>query len=282
MLRDRCYLSLLLILTAIIHCTMTSTRNKVTAIIPTYNEEVNIGQAIESVLWADEIIVVDSFSKDKTVEIAESYDNVNVIQHEYVNSATQKNWIIPQAKHEWVFILDADEVVTSELEQEILNTLRNPNKTAYWIKRRTVFMGEEVKYGSWRSDKVVRLFLRDECRYQDKKVHSEIETEGEIGILNNHLRHYTWKGINEFIVKVNWYSTWKAYDKIENGKPTGFFVTTVIKPFWRFIYEYLVRFGFLNGKVGFHIAILSAYDVYSRGLKIQLIKNGEAIAKDRI
>lgn len=133
---------------------------KITAIIPTFNEEDNISGAIESCSFADEIIVVDSFSTDNTVKIAKTYNNVKVLEHEYIHSAAQKNWTIPQASYEWIFLLDADERTSPVLINEIKNTIINPSCSAYWIPRSNVFMDKKLKY-AWRGDAVIRLFKRD-------------------------------------------------------------------------------------------------------------------------
>ena len=260
---------------------MDSKHIQVTAIIPTFNEEKNIEQAVQSVLWADEIIIIDSFSTDRTLEIVKNYD-VRVVQHEYINSATQKNWIIPQAKHEWIFLLDADEYATEKLAVEVERTINSNTKIAgFWISRKNFFMGKRVNYSGWQNDKVIRLFKRDLCRYEDKNVHAEIITEGEISSLKEVIIHNTYKGLDNYLDKIRWYSTWKAYDKINKGASNNLFFNTVIKPIYRFFYHYVLRLGFLDGKVGFIISGLNAYDVYMRGVKIWRIKQGEEIQKDR-
>lgn len=254
---------------------------KVTAIIPTFNEEQNIAKSIESVLWADEIIVIDSFSTDSTLEVAKRYD-VNIIQHEYVNSATQKNWIIPQAKHEWIFLLDADEYATDSLIQEIRKTLNSDtNHSGFWIRRKNFFMGKKVNYSGWQNDRVIRLFRRDVCRYEDRKVHAEIVSDGTISQLKGVIIHNTYKGLDHYLEKIRWYSTWKAYDKIEKGSSTNLYFNTIIKPIYRFLYHYVLRLGILDGKAGFIISGLNAYDIYLRGVKIWRITQGEEIKKDK-
>ena len=253
---------------------------KVSAIIPTFNEEENIEQCIQSVLWADEIIIIDSFSTDSTLEIAAKYPTT-VIQHEYVNSATQKNWVIPQAKHEWIFLLDADEYATEPLIEEVQKELANPRKDAYWIRRKNFFMGKKVNYSGWQNDKVIRLFRRDNCKYEDKNVHAEIVTDGTVGQLKQVIMHNTYKGLNHYLGKISWYSTWKAYDKISKGASTNFFFNIIIKPWYRFFYHYILRLGVLDGKVGFVISALNGYDVLLRGIKIWRITRGEVINKDK-
>lgn len=196
--------------------------DRITAIIPTFNEEVHIKSAIESVLWCDEIIVVDSFSTDKTVEIVKSFPQVRLLQHEYEHSAAQKNWTIPQATHPWIFLLDADERPTPELVEEVKSVVKTGTKfSAFWIYRRNNFMGKRINYSGWQSDKVIRLFKKDECRYQNKHVHAEIETKGGVSILREKLIHYTYKDLNSYLKKADRYTTWGAIDRFEKFQKQG-------------------------------------------------------------
>jgi len=141
---------------------------KLSAIIPTFNEEENLRECLESVRWADEVLVVDSFSQDRTVEIASEL-GARVVQHEYVNSAAQKNWAIPLALHPWVLLVDADERVTLDLRDEIRELLTvEPPFDGYWIRRANHFLGRRMEHCGWETDRVIRLFRRDVARYQDR------------------------------------------------------------------------------------------------------------------
>ena len=132
---------------------------KISAIIPTLNEEVHIEDAIQSVSFADEIIVIDSFSTDRTLELAKKYD-VKIIKREFDDFSSQKNFAIDAASHPWIYILDADERVTPELEKEILKAVKNPkNNVGFYVKRSFHFAGKNIQYGGCQRDKVVRLFL---------------------------------------------------------------------------------------------------------------------------
>ncbi len=164
---------------------------KITAIIPTGNEEHNIVDAIKSLNFANEIMVVDSFSTDNTIALAKPLADT-ILQREYENSASQKNWAIPQAKYEWILLLDADERVTPELKIEVNNIINSHTEySGFWIKRQNYFMGKKVRFSGWQGDKVIRLFKRDECKYENKHVHAEIISSGKIGILKNKLTHNT-------------------------------------------------------------------------------------------
>jgi len=247
---------------------------KITAIIPTYNEAHNIEDAIQSVSWADEIIVVDSFSTDNTVELATA-KGARILQREYENSASQKNWTIPQASHEWIFLLDADERVEEGLKNEVqqILSLKEETHQAFWIKRRNFFMGKEVKYSGWQGDKVIRLFKRDECKYEEKSVHAEVICNGTIGYLKEKLVHNTFKDIYHYLEKWDRYTTWSAKDRAQKGEKPGFY-HFVFKPTYRFFHDYFLRLGILDGMTGFIISVLSSMSVFMRYLKVkQIIKD---------
>jgi glycosyltransferase involved in cell wall biosynthesis len=247
---------------------------KLTAIIPTGNEIHNIEAVIASVDFADEILVVDSFSTDGTFKKAEELAT-KVIRREYEYSASQKNWAIPQAQHEWILLVDADERVTPELKEEIQDILKHENQqhVAYWIKRMNHFMGERVNFSGWRNDSVIRLFKRDNCTYEDKHVHAEIIANGTVGQLKNKLYHNTYITFDKYLEKMNRYAWWQArdYDK-KTGTLTPYHF--VIKPFWGFFKHYILQSGFRDGVVGFTIGSMQAYVVYMRYVKLWLLRKG--------
>ena len=186
--------------------------HKLTTIIPCKNEELNIRPCIESALdISDEIIVADSGSTDRTKEIAREYD-FRIIEREYIYSAVFKNWAIPQAKYEWVLIVDADERVTPELAEEIKKELHEaPRYDGYIIYRRNYLFGHEVKRSGWGTDNVLRLFKRDISRYKDMRVHSEIVVEtGRVGKLKGKLEHYSYWNFGQIIRKHERYAAWAA------------------------------------------------------------------------
>ena len=251
---------------------------KITAIIPTFNEEVHIKDAIESVLWCDEIIVVDSFSKDRTVEIVKSFPQVRLLEHEYEHSAAQKNWTIPQTSHPWIFLLDADERPTQELVDEIKSVIKKGTKySGFWIYRRNHFMGKRINFSGWQSDKVIRLFKRDECKYQNKHVHAEIESKGDISILTHKLIHYTYKDLTSYLKKADRYTTWGALDRFQKFQKSGRTIGLpylFLRPFGRFLRHYFWRLGILDGTYVFVVSALAAYNVV---VKIWRLQNGETI-----
>lgn len=248
--------------------------DKLSVIIPTGNESHNIEDVIASVNFADEILVVDSFSTDGTYEKALKLAT-NVLRRDYIYSASQKNWAIPQAKHEWILLVDADERVTPELQKEIIETLKNPKPSvvAYWIGRNNHFMGERVHYSGWRNDKVIRLFKRDFCSYEDKHVHAEIITKGTISSLHQKLYHNTYITFDKYIEKINRYANWQAkdYDK-KTGKLTAYHF--VIKPLYGFFKHYILQSGFRDGVVGLTIGYIQSYTVFMRYVKLWLLRKG--------
>lgn len=254
---------------------------KLTVIIPTYNEEEFIEEAIKSVLWADEIMVVDSFSTDRTLEIARRYTDF-VLEHEYINSATQKNWAIPQASHSWVFVLDADERATPELKEEIQEVLRKGSDcAAFRIRFFTYFMGKPLRFSGLQTENSIRLFRRDECRYKDKHVHSGIVTDGAIGELRSRIIHYTYRNLDHFMNKAYQYTTWGAYDRLPKTRKITFYHLW-FKPHWRFFRHFILQLGILDGRQGFIYAKIAAYKVFLRSLKIWLIQEqGESYKKEK-
>ena len=169
---------------------------KITAIIPTLNEEIHIEEAIKSLSFADEIIVIDSFSKDDTVALAEKH-NVKIIKRKFDDFSSQKNFAIEHAKYSWIYILDADERVTSEVEKEILEAVKNPKDcVGFYVRRTFYFCNKRVNYSGFQRDKVIRLFLKEHCKYTGL-VHEKINTKGNLGFFRNIQPNHKTKTINE-------------------------------------------------------------------------------------
>ncbi len=253
-------------------------KQKLTAIIPTGNEEHNIEAAIHSVSFADEVMVVDSYSTDRTVELAQQFD-IRLLQREYEHSASQKNWAIPQASHEWILLLDADERVTPDLRAEIEKILTEENtKDAYWIYRQNYLMGRKLNYSGWQGDKVIRLFRKSKSRYENKHVHAEVLVDGSVGYLKNKLQHYTYKSLEHMLFKADRYTSWGAYDRVKRVKKVGAY-QLLVKPAFTFFKKYFLQLGILDGKVGFILAAHSSYYIFLRSLKIWRIHEGEPIKK---
>lgn len=240
----------------------------VTIIITTYNEAHNIEAALMSINdWSEEIIVVDSFSTDSTCDIIRTkFPEIKLLQRAYQGPSDQKNWAIPQAKNKFILLMDADERATPEMRQEIESILKNPATAldAYWIGFTHFFMAQQVRYSGWQNDKTIRFIARDKCRYNNNRVHEEIQTEGlRIGFFKSKFLHYTYKDVEHFVKKQMRYARWSAEDHDEGtGQITLFHF--VLKPFYRFVKHFFLKLGFLDGKVGFIISAVAAWSVFMR------------------
>ena len=242
---------------------------KITAIIPTLNEEIHIEDAIKSVSFADEIIIIDSFSTDNTVILAEKY-NVKIIKRKFDDFSSQKNFAIEQAKHPWIYILDADERVTPEVEKEILEAVKDPKEfVGFYVKRSFYFADKKINYSGWQRDKVVRLFLKAHCKYQGV-VHETIKTTGELGFFKNKIDHFGYKNYNHFISKIHQYGELKAQELHANGKTVNAF-HIIIKPPFRIFSHFILRKGFLDGYAGLILSTTQGYAVLTRYIKLWLL-----------
>lgn len=247
---------------------------KITALIIAFNEEEMLPGCLDSAAWADEILVVDSFSTDRTVEIARSR-GARVLQNPFTTHARQKNWAIPQASHEWLIILDADERATDELRDEIRAQLENgPDCDGYAVYRRSYFFGREIRHCGWDRDKVIRFVRRDRARYVDVSVHEEIEVDGKMGHLRGKILHFTYRDFDQLMEKLGRYTSLSAEDLHRRGKRPGT-VNLTLRPLWRFAKMYLLRRGFLDGKAGLILCGLSACYVFVKYAKLwHLRRNG--------
>lgn len=242
----------------------TTNRTKVTAIIPTFNEEDNIEDVIKNVLFADEVIIIDSYSTDNTLALAKKYE-VTIILRKFDNFSTQKNYAIDKAKNDWILILDADERLSKPAINEIIRILNNDeNKVdAFWMNRQNYFLNRKIKYSGWQNDKVIKLFNRKKAKYNGRFVHEEITCVGNVSYLKNKLLHYTYNNDKDYKDKMALYSKLKAQELFEEKmKPNLYHF--YIKPAYRFIYHYILKLGFLDGKNGWIIASINAYGIKKR------------------
>ncbi|MEN6627997.1 MAG: glycosyltransferase family 2 protein [Candidatus Sumerlaeia bacterium] len=248
-------------------------RSTVTALIPSFNEQANMADVLASVAWADEVFVVDSFSADQTVEIAKAA-GARVVQHEYVNSATQKNWALPQVTTGWVLIVDADERVTPELRDEILAVLEADGRgdasvqDGYRIGRLNHFLGQRVRYCGWQNDSCLRLFRSEAGKYQDREVHADVEiASGRVGRLRGKLLHYTFVSFAQYMRKFDRYTTWAAGDRARRTRRVGF-SHLALRPAGRFLKQYVLKRGFLDGRIGLVVCSLASYSVFMKYAKL--------------
>jgi glycosyltransferase involved in cell wall biosynthesis len=236
-------------------------RRPVSVIITTFNEEANVAECIESTLWADEILLVDSFSTDRTLELARRYP-IRILEREYYGSAAQKNWAMDRVSHDWVLIVDADERVTEPLAREILETLAAPPAVAgFSIRRENVFVDRVIRHSGWSTDKVVRLFRRDQGRYPNRRVHADLEIAGPVPTLRHAFLHYTFRNFDQYFPKFLNYAEWGAAQAFRDGRRAGL-VELAFRPGWRFVRTFFLQLGFLDGKHGFVLCALQAFGVF--------------------
>lgn len=239
-------------------------RLRVSAIVTTYNEEANIGGCLESLLWCDEILVVDSFSTDRTPQIVGGYESVRFVQRTYFGSAAQKNWAMDQVQHEWILIFDADERCTPALRKEIEALLsREPKHNGYTINRRAYFLGKRIRFSGWQNDRVVRLVRRGTARYPNRRVHADMDILGPAPVLKNSMEHYMVDSLDEYIPRIMKYSVWGAAQMWREGRQSGpkeVFGRTV----WRFLRTYFLQLGILDGMTGLVFCMLQAFGTYMK------------------
>lgn len=237
-------------------------RPKVSVVVTTFNEEHNIAACLDTLLWADEILVIDSFSEDKTPEIVQSYDEVTFIQRTYFGSAAQKNWAMDQCKHPWLLIFDADERCTPELRKEMEELLAsNPEHEAYTIRRKVFFLGKVINYSGWQRDQVVRLVKQGAGRYPNRRVHADMKTRGPAPLLKHRMDHYMVDDFHEYVLRIVKYSRWGAAQGWREGKRPGF-NEVCLRSVWRFVRTYLLQGGIFDGMRGIVFCMLQAYGTY--------------------
>ncbi|MFQ5700628.1 MAG: glycosyltransferase family 2 protein [Acidobacteriota bacterium] len=234
---------------------------KISVIVPTFNEQDNLQECLESVKWADEILVVDSFSTDRTLEIARRYTD-RIIQREYINSASQKNWAIPQAAHRWVMVVDSDERVTGPLRDEIRALLdRGPRCSGYVIRRINHFRDRRIRFGGWGRDRVLRLWEKTKGRYQEKEVHAEVEVDGPVAELKHPLLHYSFRSWDSYMPRIDRYTSWGADEYFRRGRRATF-LDLVLRPPARFFKRYILQLGCLDGMAGLMITGIDTWVVF--------------------
>ncbi len=237
-------------------------RPAVSAIVTTFNEERHIAACLDSLLWCDEILVVDSFSTDKTPEIVQSYEGVRFLQRTYFGSASQKNWAMDQVSHDWILIFDADERCTPELQAEMETVLaEGPQHDAYTIKRRVYFMDHLIRFSGWQHDRVVRLLRKGTGRYPNRRVHADMKTLTPAAVLKKPMLHYMADSFDEYFPRIQKYSIWGAAQGWKEGKKSGV-LEVWGRSAWRFVRTYIVQGGFLDGMYGLVFCMLQAYGTY--------------------
>ncbi len=246
----------------------------ISAIVITKNEEQRIGACLDSLAWVDEIVVVDSGSTDRTRQICEAHPRVSFFEMSWEGFGTQKNRALDRATGEWVFSLDADEIVPPELAEEIRRTLVAPVCAGYLVRRKNFYRGQWIRRCGWWPDEILRLFRRDKGRFNDRLVHESVEVAGPIGALQGAIEHRSFRSVSDFIAKADSYSTLGARQMREKGRratPVGA-VTHALATFFK---VYLLKRGFLDGGAGLLIASSNAAGVFYRYMKCWELQSGD-------
>jgi glycosyltransferase involved in cell wall biosynthesis len=265
---------------------------RVSVLVPTLNEEVNLPDCLQSLAWADEVFVVDSFSQDRTLEIAHAH-GAQVVQHVFESYSRQKNWALDNLplRNDWVLIVDADERVTPELRCEIEQVVGSPECDGYYLNRRFIFLGTWIRHAGWYPSWNLRLFRRGRGRYDDREVHEHVVLDGRVGYLRSDLLHLDRRGLEAYIARHNRYSSLEASARLkaERGAPdrARLPVSLLASPVQRkrylrervwphvpakavalFVYMYVLRRGFLDGRAGLALCVFHAFQEFMVGLKL--------------
>lgn len=246
-------------------------------VIITFNEERNIVRCLDSVKEiADDIVIVDSFSTDKTKEICTSY-SVNFISHLWEGYSATKNFANQQAKYNWIFSIDADEAISEELKDAILKAKFKGDKKNYTINRITNYCGHWVKYGGWHPDVKWRFFDRTNTRWEGL-IHEELysKTIEKQALLKGDCYHYSYYNKEQHLQQADKFSTLVAKDFFEKGKKSSM-LKLFFSPIIKFLKDYLFRFGFLDGATGFVIARISAHATFQKYYKLKLLYKQNSI-----
>jgi len=244
---------------------------KISATIITLNEERNLPRALESLRCCDEILVVDSGSSDRTVEIAKDY-GARAIQADWRGYASQKNYASEHAAYDWVLSIDADEALSEELEAEILQIKKTgPEFDAYSFPRMAQYLGKWIRHSGWYPDRKIRLFDRRTAKWVGEYVHESVVAESRAGRLNGNLLHYTCATLSDHVRSLDRYTTLAADELIARGRKVSVW-PLVVDPTWSFVRTYLLQAGFLDGLEGLtiaHMASLYTFLKYSKARAAQ-------------
>jgi len=257
-------------------------REKISCTVGTKNAENDIRDCLEAVKWADEIIVIDDFSTDRTVEIARQYTD-KVFQKKMVGDPEQRDFAIRQASHRWILSLDADERVSPQLRDEILEKLSHPaGFSGFYMRRLNIFLGRPVRHCGWYEVNNTRFFNKEKAKYDiTLKYCMRMERSGPMGALKNDLLHYTCRNLQDYFNRVNIWSTLNTKDLIAKGKRVTCLNSPyylILKPAAVFFYKYFFKSGYLDGFEGFLICAISAITYFISYAKLWESQN---VARDK-
>jgi glycosyltransferase involved in cell wall biosynthesis len=244
----------------------------ISAVIIARDEEHTIAQCLESVRWADEIVVLDSGSRDGTVPICRSH-TPQVFETDWPGFGIQKNRALAKATGDWVLSIDADERVTPELADEIRSRVADTPAAGFTIPFRSTYLGRTIRHGDWKGERHLRLFRRSAGRFTDDPVHERLQVEGRIEALTHPMLHHSFADLEEVLEKVNRYSTEGARLRLQRGKRSSL-AEALLRGSWTFFKGYLLRGGFLDGREGFLLALSNALGCFYRYAKLLYLREG--------
>ena len=249
---------------------------KISAIVIAFNEEKNIERCLQSLDWADEIVVVDSFSTDRTLALSKKY-TARVVQHNWEGFVKQKIFATSQASYDWIFSIDADEEVSDQLKYEIIRIRQaGPVAQAYQMPRKMFYLGKWITHGSWYPDYKVRLFNRQQGHWAGLDIHEYWQVRGRSEKLKGDLLHYSYENITYHINKINILTSQAAAEMLQKGEKDSY-SSILINPFIKFCKSYLLQAGFRDGFVGLIIALLGSYYVFLKYLKLWELRNNRSL-----
>ena len=240
--------------------------SQVSIAIITRNEEKNIKDALDSVREFDEIIIVDSYSTDKTMEICKEY-GTNIYQHEWEGYARQKQKAVDYASGPWVLILDADERLTPELKNEVTKKIADSRYDGYYIPRENYFMGKWIQHSGWWPDHTLRLFKKEVSHVEQREVHEKVIVNGSIGYMSSPIKHYSYRTISDFVQRMDTYSTLSAKEFIHKSMVSSF-GSMLVSPVLVFFKMFFLRQGFRDGIHGYVLAMLYSFYTFLKYVKI--------------
>ena len=245
--------------------------SKISCVIITYNESKNIRRCLESVSLADEIVVVDSGSKDRTVSIAKEYTQ-KVFTHEWLGFARQKEFACKLASFEWILNIDADEVITPALAGEIRKKIDSPPEIeGYWIRRRSKFLGRWIDH-AWQPDWVLRLFRKEKGFFENKQVHEGVTLKGKTDKLEGKMEHYPFESLSHNLKKLDKYTTLSASQMMAKGK-TRILLRLLFSPILGFFKTYILKQGFRDGIPGLILSGIHSFYIFTKYAKYWELKN---------
>jgi glycosyltransferase involved in cell wall biosynthesis len=243
-------------------------RPRLSILLPTFNNAATVRETLESVKWADEILVVDSFSTDTTLDVCREYD-ARVIQHEYINSAKQKNWAVAQCAHEWVLQIDTDEILEQGARKEIETSLSSVGSEveAFRLPRKNHVLGRWMRHAGVYPDYQTRLFRRDAGRWIEREVHAHVQVAGQVRTLQSHILHFGMPNISKQLRNLDRYTRYEADELYKKGRQFRW-TSVTIRPWLVFLDRYVRQRGFAEGWRGFIVCAYIAIYVFLSQAKL--------------